>query len=131
MAGKKDEDVIKLVEDHKPKNFKFKFIITDETLTNELIEKGYDMSSLDTINNDPLVKEALNAECREYDRTIVGKAKQPTIFEDNTMITKKMVTKADKKLLCVLMGIFGESNNHVVIRLRYERFDIIEIFTLI
>lgn len=131
MANKKDTDVVKMVEDHKPKNFKFKFIITDKTLIDELLEKDYDMSSLDTINNDPLVEEALKAECREYDRDIVGKAKQPTIFEDNTMITKKMVTKADKKLLNVYMGIFGESNNHVVIKLRYERFDIIEIFTLI
>lgn len=131
MASKKETDVIELVESHKPKNFKFKYIFTDPTLKDELLDKGYDIFSLDTINNDPLVNEALKAECREYDRTIIGKAKQPTIFEDNTMISKKMVTKADKKLLGVFMGMFGESNNHVVLKLRYERFDIIEIFTLV
>ncbi len=131
MANKNDTDCVKLVEDHKPKNFKFKFIITDEKLIDELNEKGYDMSSLDTINNDTLINEALQAECKEYDRTIIGKAKQPTIFEDNTMITKKMVTKADKKLLGVYMGMFGTDSQHVVLKLRYERFDIIEIFNLI
>ena len=127
----KDTDVVKLVEDHKPKNFKFKFIITDNTLLDELNEKNYDISSLDTINNDELINEALRCECREYDRTIIGKAKQPTIFDDNTMITKKMVTKADKKLLSVFMGMFGSNSQHLVIKLRYERFDIIEIFNLI
>jgi hypothetical protein len=129
--AKEPVDVVKLVDDHKPKNFKFKFIITDNTLIDELIEKNYDMSSLDTINNEALVNEALQCQCKEYDRTIVGKAKQPTIFDDNTMITKKMVTKADKKLLGVFMGIFGNNSQHIVIKLRYERFDIIEIFNLI
>ena len=129
--AKEPVDVVKLVDDHKPKNFKFKFIITDNTLIDELIEKNYDMSSLDTINNEALVNEALQCQCKEYDRTIVGKAKQPTIFDDKTMITKKMVTKADKKLLGVFMGIFGNNSQHIVIKLRYERFDIIEIFNLI
>lgn len=129
--AKEPVDVVKLVDDHKPKNFKFKFIITDNTLIDELNEKNYDMSSLDTINNEALVNEALQCQCKEYDRTIVGKAKQPTIFDDNTMITKKMVTKADKKLLGVFMGIFGNNSQHIVIKLRYERFDIIEIFNLI
>jgi hypothetical protein len=120
-----------LVESHKPKNFKYKYIFTDETLLKELLDIGYDVSTLDTICNDKLVEAALSADCKMYERDIIGKAKNPTIMEDGVIISKKMVTKADKKLQGVYLGFFDFNARHMVVKLRYERFDIIEIFNLI
>lgn len=123
--------VEELVDSHKPKNFKYKYIFTDETLLTELIEKGYDMSTLDTICDDKLVESAINANYTMYERTIVGKAKEPSILDNGVIISKKMVTKADKKLLGVHVGFFEHETRHIAIKLHYERFDIIEIFNLI
>lgn len=127
------KDIIKmseLVETHRPKYFKHKFIVNDEYLR-ELEEEGYDLSRLDTIHNDQLVIAALEAPYKEYERTIVGKAKEPSRLEDGIIISKKMVTKADKKLQSVGVGrfIFDETE-YVSIKLRYEKFDIIELFIL-
>ena len=131
MGNKTAYDPIKLVEDHKPKNFKFKYIITDPSLEEDLIKNGYDISSLDMINDDKLIEQALKCDFREYDRSIIGKAKSATMFDDGSMISKKMVTKADKKLLAVYVGMFGDTLNHFVVKLHYEKFDIIEIFNMI
>lgn len=128
---KKQLTMSEIIESHKPKNFKYRFIITDDSVFNELIEQGYDLDNLDTIKDDMLVQEALNAEYIEYHRDIIGKAKEPTVLEDGVIISKKMVTKADKKLFGVLVGFFKYRNlSYVAIKLRYERFDIIEIFIL-
>ena len=39
--AKKDVSPSELVETHKPKNFKFKYIFTDDTLLDELIAEFY------------------------------------------------------------------------------------------
>lgn len=121
----------KLVESHKPKNFKYKYIFNDEEFLNELLSSGYDMSSLDTIDDDHLVEAALSTNFTMYERTIVGKAKEPSILDDGVVISKKMVTKADKKLLGLYVGFFDYNTKHIAIKLHYEKFDIIEIFNLI
>jgi len=120
-----------LVETHKPKNFKYKYIFTDESLLNELMDSDYDVTTLDTICDDKLVEAALAADCVMYNREIVGKATQPTIMDDGVIISKKLITKADKKLLGVYVGFFDFTTRHIVVKFRYERFDIIEIFNLI
>lgn len=132
MATKKKElSIVELVESHKPKNFKYKFIISDDSIYEELINSGYNIDELDTIQNDGLVQEALQASFTDYPREIVGKAKEPTIMENGVIISKKMVTKADKKLFGISLGFFDYNNlRYVVIKLRYEKFDIIEIFIL-
>lgn len=119
-----------IVESHRPKNFKHKYIMSDENL--RILEKEhFDLSTLDTINNDNITRIAVETPYKEYERTIVGKAKEPTSLEDGIIISKKMVTKSDKKLLSVGIGRFEYDNtNYVSIRLRYEQFDIIEIFIL-
>ncbi len=121
----------KLVESHKPKNFKYKYIFNDEEFLNELLSSGYDMSSLDTIDDDHLVEAALSTNFTMYERTIVGKAKEPSILDNGVVISKKMVTKADKKLLGLYVGFFDYNTKHIAIKLHYDKFDIIEIFNLI
>lgn len=123
-----------IVEKHKPKNFKFAYVFSDKTMLEELYDEGYDMSSLDTINDEDLLNAAFsNIENEQtYDRTIVGKAKEPTVFDDGVVITKKMVTKADKKLQCMKVGYFSHNGRrYVKIEMVYERFSIIEIFILL
>jgi hypothetical protein len=123
-------ELSQLVESHRPKNFKHKYIMTDENLR-KLEEENYDLSKLDTIQNDDITKCAIEANYKEYDRTIIGKAKEPTPLEDGIIISKKMVTKSDKKLLSLGVGRFEYNNTeYVSIRMHYELFDIIEIFIL-
>lgn len=127
----KTVSIPELVESHKPKNFKYKYIMKDDTIYDQLIDASYDIDSLDTINDDMLIQEALKADYMEYQRDIVAKAKVPTILDNGVIVSKKMVTKADKKLLCVKIGFFDYNNIHYVsIKLCYEKFDIIEIFIL-
>ena len=130
-SSKKTLTPEELVESHKPKNFKYKYIFNDEEFLNELLSSGYDMSSLDTIDDDHLVEAALSTNFTMYERTIVGKAKEPSILDDGVVISKKMVTKADKKLLGLYVGFFDYNTKHIAIKLHYEKFDIIEIFNLI
>jgi hypothetical protein len=70
-----------LIESHRPKYFKHKYIINDENLR-ILEQDGYDLSQHDTIKNDEITKLAIEADYKEYDRTIVGKAKEPTPLDD-------------------------------------------------
>ncbi len=131
-SSKKELTPVELVETHKPKNFKFKYIFNDETLLTELMnDPEFDISSLDTINDDELVEAALATNYTMYERSVVGKAKCPTVLDDGIIISKKMITKADKKLLGVYVGFFDYHSRHVCIKFHYERFDIIEIFNLI
>jgi hypothetical protein len=130
MAKEKDP-VTKVVDDHKPKNYKFKFIIKDDSLLTELEDLNYDISSLDTINNTDLTIAAMNAEFKEYPREVVASSKKPTQIEDGVLLFKQMTTKTDKKLLNVCVGFFSHNNlRYVCIKFVYERFDIIEIFIL-
>ena len=50
-----------IVESHKLKNFKYKFIFKNDDIIKELESLKYDISSTDTINNDDLTQAALNA----------------------------------------------------------------------
>ena len=73
----------------------------------------------------------MNVDYQLYERTIIGKAKEPTIMDNGVVITKKMVTKADKKLQQFGVGYFSIGNTqYVAIRMFYEKFDIIEVFIL-
>jgi hypothetical protein len=130
MAKEKDP-VTKVVDDHKPKNYKFKYIITDESLTEELMALNYDMSTLDTIKDNDLVDSALAAPYTEYPREVVASSKKPTQIEDGVLLFKQMTTKTDKKLQNVRVGFFTHNNlRYVAIRFVYERFEILEIFIL-
>lgn len=131
--SKKNESIVDIIETHKPKNFKYKYIITDDSIYDELLENNYDLDQLDTIQNDELVQEALKANYKEYESNIIGKAKEPTIIDgDNgVIISKKMITKTGKKLLGISLGFFDHNQIHYIsIKLRYEKFDILEIFIL-
>ena len=120
-----------IVESHKLKNFKYKFIFKNDDIIKELESLKYDISSTDTINNDDLTQAALDASYQYYERDIIGKAKEPTMMDKGVIISKKMVTKADKKLLKIGIGFFNHDDiAYVSIRLVYEQFDIIEIFIL-
>lgn len=129
--AKQSLPVNEIIESHKPKNFKYRFIITDESVYDELQSLQYDLSNLDTINDDELIQEALKADYTWYERDVVKRAKEPTIFENGVILSKKMVTKTDKKLIKIGTGFFEFRNlRYVSIRMVYERFDIIEIFIM-
>lgn len=130
MAKEKDP-VTKVVDDHKPKNYKFKYIIKDDALLKELEDSNYDLSSLDTINDTDLTVAAMNSEFKEYPREVVASSKKPTQIEDGVLLFKQMTTKTDKKLQNVCVGFFSHNDlRYVCIKFVYERFDIIEIFIL-
>jgi hypothetical protein len=121
-----------LVESHKPKNFKFKYLFKENELIDELMNSDYDITTLDTICNDDLVNAALSVDYVKYERTIIGKAKEPTILDNGVIVSKKMATKADKKLLGVYIGFFNYNNaRYVGVKLEYEKFEILEIFGLV
>jgi hypothetical protein len=129
--AKQSLPINEIIESHKPKNFKYRFIITDESVYDELQSLQYDLSNLDTINDDELIQEALKADYTWYERDVVKRAKEPTIFENGVILSKKMVTKTDKKLIKIGTGFFEFRNlRYVSIRMVYERFDIIEIFIM-
>jgi hypothetical protein len=129
MAEKKTSSQI--VEEHKPKNYKFKYVITDPTLEKELNEAGFDMSTLDTIRDADLVADALAAPFQSYPREVVAASKKPTQIENGVLLFKKMVTKTDKKIQNVKVGFFPHNNlRYACIKFVYERFEIIEIFIL-
>ena len=121
-----------LVESHKPKNFKFFYNLKDESLIKELEETHYDISSLNTINNDELIQAALASDFTDkYDREVIKQANVPTVLDEGIILSKQLATKADKKLEKVLKSIFifGQ-DRYVAIKLQYEKFDIIQIFVL-
>lgn len=131
-TNKKQSTFSEIVESHKPKHFKYKYIIKNDEDYEELVKNNYDLDSLDTIQNDSLVQAAINASCQDYPRETVAKAKEPTILDNGIILSKKLVTKADKKLLGLRVGFFYHDGVHYVsIILRYEKFDILEIFILI
>lgn len=129
--AKKNISPTELVNSHKPKNFKYCYIMKDAEFLKELEAEQFNMLDLDTINNGHLVAKAKDVKYELYERTIIGKAKEPTIMENGVIVSKKMVTKADKKLQQFGIGFFEHENIHYVsIRMFYEKFDIIEIFVL-
>ena len=130
-SAKKQLSPSELVMSHKPKNYKYRYIIKDDDFLKTLETEQFNMDELDTIHNDKLVQQALQVDYKLYERTIIGKAKEPTIMENGVIVSKKMVTKADKKLQQFGIGFFTyEQLSYVTIRMFYEKFDIIEIFVL-
>lgn len=130
--AKKDISPEELVETHKPKNVKFKYIFIDDTLLNDLLVAKYPIDTLDTIGDDKLAEAAMFAEYRDYERTIVGKSNAPVFLDNGIVVSKKLVTKADKKLQKISIGFFIYNDAHyVAIKLIYERFAILEIFSLL
>ena len=125
--------ISEIVESHKPKNFKFKYIFTDPTVLEELNDQGYDISSLDTINNDELIEASNNPDTvNEYESDIFGKAKEPTIFDNGVVLNRKMVTKVGKALQKVKVSFFTyNEKRYVRVEMIYERFSIIEIYVLL
>lgn len=129
--AKKEVPLKDLVESHRPKNFKYYYHFHSDDDLIQLEKDGFDISSLDTIQNSTLINEAMKATFKYYDRDIVAHAKEPTILERGVIMTKKMVTKADKKLSQVGIAFFSLNNvEYIAARFCYERFDIYEIFIL-
>lgn len=130
MATKKDTSMFELLESHKPKNFKFA-IILEEEYRKQLEDEGHNPDDWDMIKDPELLEHAIHCEYKEYDRSVIQKAKEPTCLEDGIIISKKMATKTDKKLLSVGVGRFiMDGVEYVSIRLKYEKFHIIQIFIL-
>lgn len=130
MAAK-NISATELINSHKPKYCNYSFQIKDESLYDELEKEEFNLDELDTIQNGDLIKEALNAEFEYHERTVIGKAKEPTILQDGLIISKKLITKADKKLSQIGIGFFTYNDlRYVVYKYEYERFDVIEIFIL-
>lgn len=129
--AKKELPINEVVESHKPKNFKFYYYFHDSEDLVKLEQMGYDVTTLDTIANAALIEAAKSAPFKYHDRDIVAHAKDPVMLERGVLMTKKMATKTDKKLIQVGVGFFTfEGVDYVAVKLCYERFDIYEIFIL-
>lgn len=129
--AKPQQTISEIVESHKPKNFKYYYDFHEDTSLVELEQEGFDLSTIDTIENPELIQHAKQASFKYYDRDVVAHAKEPTILENGVIMTKKMATKTDKKLSQVGLGFFTWNEvSYVTIKLCYEKFDIYEIFIL-
>jgi len=120
-----------LIKSHLPKNYKYFIHIKDKTLEDELSD-DFDWNLIDTIDNSEIVNEAMNATYQLYERDTVASAKKPTILDDGVILSKKLATKTDKKLINVGVGFFTyDGFRYVATKLIYERFDIYEVFCLV
>lgn len=130
-----NEEYKEFLKTYKPKNFKYKFIFTDNELQEDILKSlPAELASeddLDTIQNDELVKQAMSSDFVCYGNN-VKKAKEPTSIEEGIFISKMMVTKTGKPLLDVQTAHFiYENNNYIAIKFVYEKFYILEIFIII
>lgn len=131
MASKPVQTLSEVVVSHKPKNFKFYYDFHDDADFIQLEKDGFDVTTLDTIMNPELIKAAKASVYKYYDRDIVSHAKEPTILENGVIMTKKMITKTDKKLERVGVSFFEHNNvQYVAVKFCYVKFDIYEIFIL-
>lgn len=131
MASKK-LSIDEVVNSHRPKNVKYKYIFHSDDVLEKLIDMDFDISSLDTICDDELVNDSLKATYEEFGRECVAKAKVPTMLDKGVILSKQLITKADKKLQHVGVGFFNHKDiSYVGIKFVYELFDIIEIFSLL
>ena len=123
-----------LINSHLPKKVeKYKVIIKDAELFDELIESKFDMDLLDTIKNNRMVDAGYNSTFDSYDRSTVSKAKEPTIIDKDKgiVVSKQLITKTDKKLQSVDIHSFTyDDSPYVMVKFVYEKFDIVEIFLL-
>lgn len=134
MATKPPKTPPEIVDAHKPKNVKYKFIFTDDSFLCSLEDTGYDISTTDTINNPELIEAAMSSVENEvsYEREVVARAKKPTYLDTGVVLSKQLITKADKKLQEVKVGYFTYQNcRYVRILFVYQAFMIIELFRLI
>lgn len=133
MAIRRNENIkiSEVVESHRPKNYKYFYIMHDDATYTDLQNEGYDIANLDTIKNPHLIEAAQKASYKYYEREIVARAKEPTVLEKGVILSKKMATKTDKKLTQVGVGFFEHDDvSYVAVKLCYEKFDILEIFIL-
>lgn len=129
--SKAKPNIRELVESHAPKNFKYYINLKNDESLKELESLGYDMANLDTICQPELIKHAIDAAYKYYEREVVARAKEPTLMERGVILNKKMATKTDKKLEKVGLAFFDiEDVSYVSVKLCYELFDIYEIFIL-
>lgn len=129
--SKAKPNIRELVESHAPKNFKYYINLKNDESLKELESLGYDMANLDTICQPELIKHAIDASYKYYEREVVARAKEPTLMERGVILNKKMATKTDKKLEKVGLAFFDiEDVSYVSVKLCYELFDIYEIFIL-
>ena len=120
-----------LIMTHLPKNYKYYIQLKDESMFATLEELKFDIELLDTIRQPELIKIALDASYKYYDREVVAHAKEPTMMENGVILSKKMATKTDKKLSQVGLSFFTHNDvSYVAVKLCYEQFDIYEIFIL-
>lgn len=120
-----------LIISHLPKNYRYFVHIKDKTLENELSD-DFDWNLIDTIDNPEIIKEAMDAVYTLYERNVVASAKKPTILDNGVILSKKLATKTDKKLINVGVGFFTyDGFRYVSTKLVYERFDIYEVFCLV
>lgn len=120
-----------LIKSHLPKNYKYFIHIKDKTLE-DVLSDDFDWNLIDTIDNSEIVNEAMNATYQLYERETVASAKKPTILDDGVILSKKLATKTDKKLINVGVGFFTyDGFRYVSTKLIYERFDIYEVFCLV
>lgn len=130
------EEYAKFLKDFKPKNFKYKFIFTDDEFQEDILKMSAPDDStiqndLDTIKNEPLIRAALDSDFVCYGNN-VKKAKEPTSIGEGLFISKMMVSKTGKALLDVQTSRFEyEKNIYMAIKFVYEKFYILEIFIMI
>lgn len=124
-------NIRELVESHTPKNFKYYINLKSEEDLKRLETLGYDLDNLNTIRQPDLIKRAIAATYKYYEREVVAHAKKPTIMENGVILNKKMATKTDKKLEQVGVAFFDiDDVKYVAVKLCYELFDIYEIFIM-
>ena len=73
--AKEKQTPTELVLSHKPKNFKYRFVIKDDALLKSLQEEGFDFDELDTIHDDELVHIAYKRNVSYMNEPLLGKQK--------------------------------------------------------
>ena len=101
-------NIRELVESHTPTNFKYYINLKREEDLKALETLGYDLDNLNTIRQPDLIKRAIAATYKYYEREVVAHAKRPTIMENGVILNKKMATKT------VLSGQPEDENNYEV-----------------
>lgn len=127
----KNMSLPELIMAHLPKNYKYYLELKNEDDYKILEDEKFDMALLDTINDAELITAAKQKPYKFCERDVVAHAKEPTVLERGVILSKKMATKTDKKLIQVGYAFFEHADvSYVSVLLCYERFDIYEIFIL-
>ena len=59
--AKPQQTISEIVESHKPKNFKYYYDFHEDAMLVELEQQGFDLSTIDTIENPELIQHAKQA----------------------------------------------------------------------